>query len=78
MWAAPQCKEQQESPVALAGLRGFPDVTDHLEDRYFGHFISAGGHFLFLENCSVELQNASGYEPTTILCLEICIPGKNT
>lgn len=30
MWAAPQCKEQQEPPVALAGLPGFPDVTDHI------------------------------------------------
>lgn len=27
MWAAPHCKEP---PVALSGLLGFPDVTDHL------------------------------------------------
>lgn len=48
-------------------------------DRYVGFFISAGGLIcLFLQNCSVELQNTFGYESSTILCLAICIPGKNT
>lgn len=78
MWAAPQCKEQQEPPVALAGLPGSPDATDHLQWQVCWTPHLCRRTFFIFRKLFSWLQNTSGYESMTVLWLAICIPGKNT